>query len=233
MYIHLNTRLIMAIDKPKKKKPGFSFEEMDNFETQITVSKESAPILDTEIGAQKLSEEPKKRGRKPGTKLSKSYKFQLVPGAVETQLLITIPVELHEKIKEKSQQVGETVKEYVSKKLANIVDFKYEKEVLVYSESSAVASVAEYPWSWNDLDEQYKTPLVFQTLINTNPGWFRNLKNVSDELMASITKEQWIRIVNADYNAIKQVPLEHLNYIFKYIKENFNNSNNGEDNSNQ
>ena len=222
----------MAIDKPKKKKPGFSFEEMDNFETQITVSKEPAPVLDTKISAQ-TSEEPKKRGRKPGTKLSKSYKFQLVPGALETQLLITIPVDLHEKIKEKSQQVGQTVKEYVSKNLANIVDFKYEKKVLVYSESSAVASVAEYPWTWNDLEEQYKTPLVFQTLINTNPGWFRNLKNVSDELIASITKEQWIRIVTADYNAIKQVPSEHLNYILKYIKENFNNSSNGEDNSNQ
>ena len=101
----------MAIDKPKKKKPGFSFEEMDNFETQITAPKESTPVLDSVIDVQTVSEEPKKRGRKPGTKLSKSYKFQLVPGAVETQLLITIPVELHEKIKEKSQQIGETVKE--------------------------------------------------------------------------------------------------------------------------
>lgn len=224
----------MAIDKPKKKKPGFSFEEMDNFETQVIVSKESAPVSTTEeTEAQIEADQPKKRGRKPGTKLSKSYKFQLVPGALETQLLITIPVDLHEKIKEKSQQVGQTVKEYVSKNLANIVDFKYEKKVLVCSESSAVASVAEYPWTWNDLEEQYKTPLVFQTLINTNPGWFRNLKNVSDELIASITKEQWIRIVTADYNAIKQVPSEHLNYILKYIKENFNNSSNGEDNSNQ
>lgn len=223
----------MAIDKPKKKKPGFSFEEMDNFETQVIVSKESAPVSSTEkTEAQIEADQPKKRGRKPGTKLSKSYKFQLVPGALETQLLITIPVDLHEKIKEKSQQVGQTVKEYVSKKLANIVDFKYEKKVLVYSESSAVASVAEYPWTWNDLEEQYKTPLVFQTLINTNPGWFRSLKKVSDELIASITKEQWIRIVTADYNAIKQVPQEYLNYVLKSIKELLNEPGNGEDNSN-
>ena len=188
----------MAIDKPKKKKPGFSFEEMDNFETQITAPKESTPVLDSVIDVQTVSEEPKKRGRKPGTKLSKSYKFQLVPGAVETQLLITIPVELHEKIKEKSQQIGETVKEYVSKKLANAVDFKYEKEVLVTSESAAVALVAEYPWRWNDLQEEYRTPLVFQTQINTNPDWLKCLNNVSNELIASITREQWIRIVTAD-----------------------------------
>ena len=224
----------MAIDKPKKKKPGFSFEEMDNFETQITVSKEATPVLDTEIGSpQTISEEPKKRGRKPGTKLSKSYKFQLVPGAVETQLLITIPVELHEKIKEKSQQIGETVKEYVSKKLANVVEFKYEKEVLVTSESAAVALVAEYPWRWNDLQEEYRTPLVFQTLINTNPDWFKCLNNVSNELIASITREQWIRIVTADYNAIKKVPQEYLNYVLKSIKELLNEQEHGEDNSNQ
>ena len=223
----------MAIDKPKKKKPGFSFEEMDNFETQITAPKESTPVLDTVIEVQTVSEEPKKRGRKPGTKLSKSYKFQLVPGAVETQLLITIPVELHEKIKEKSQQIGETVKEYVSKKLANAVDFKYEKEVLVTSESAAVALVAEYPWRWNDLQEEYRTPLVFQTLINTNPDWFKCLNNVSNEFIASITKEQWIRIVTADYNAIKQVPQEYLNYVLKSIKELLNEQGNGEDNSNQ
>ena len=225
----------MAIDKPKKKKPGFSFEEeeMDNFETQITVPKESTPVLDTVIEVQTVSEEPKKRGRKPGTKLSKSYKFQLVPGAVETQLLITIPVELHEKIKEKSQQIGETVKEYVSKKLANVVDFKYEKEVLVTSESAAVALVAEYPWRWNDLQEEYRTPLVFQTLINTNPDWFKCLNYVTDELITTITKEQWIRIVTADYNAIKKVPQEYLNYILKSIKELLNEQGNGEDNSNQ
>lgn len=223
----------MAIDKPKKKKPGFSFEEMDNFETQITAPKESTPVLESVIEVQTVSEEPKKRGRKPGTKLSKSYKFQLVPGAVETQLLITIPVELHEKIKEKSQQIGETVKEYVSKKLANVVDFKYEKEVLVTSESAAVALVAEYPWRWNDLQEEYRTPLVFQTLINTNPDWFKCLNNVSNELIASITKEQWIRIVTADYNAIKQVPQEYLNYVLKSIKELLNEQGNGEDNSNQ
>lgn len=223
----------MAIDKPKKKKPGFSFEEMDNFETQITAPKESTPVLDTVIEVQTISEEPKKRGRKPGTKLSKSYKFQLVPGAVETQLLITIPVELHEKIKEKSQFLGETVKEYVSKTLADIVEFKYEKDILVTSESNAVALVAEYPWRWNELQEEFRTPLVFQTLISTNPDWFKNLKNVSEELIATITKEQWVKIVTADYNAIKQVPQEYLNYILKYIKENFNNSSNGEDNSNQ
>lgn len=223
----------MAIDKPKKKKPGFSFEEMDNFETQITAPKESTPVLDTVIEVQTVSEEPKKRGRKPGTKLSKSYKFQLVPGAVETQLLITIPVELHEKIKEKSQQIGETVKEYVSKKLANVVDFKYEKEVLVTSESAAVALVAEYPWRWNDLQEEYRTPLVFQTLINTNPDWLKCLNNVSNELIASITREQWIRIVTADYNAIKKVPQEYLNYVLKSIKELLNEQGNGEDNSNQ
>lgn len=223
----------MAIDKPKKKKPGFSFEEMDNFETQITAPKESTPVLDSVIDAQTVSEEPKKRGRKPGTKLSKSYKFQLVPGAVETQLLITIPVELHEKIKEKSQQIGETVKEYVSKKLANVVDFKYEKEVLVTSESAAVALVAEYPWRWNDLQEEYRTPLVFQTLINTNPDWLKCLNNVSNELIASITREQWIRIVTADYNAIKKVPQEYLNYVLKSIKELLNEQGNGEDNSNQ
>ena len=224
----------MAIDKPKKKKPGFSFEEMDNFETQVIVSKESAPVSSTkETEAQIVSEAPKKRGRKPGTKLSKSYKFQLVPGAVETQLLITIPVELHEKIKEKSQQIGETVKEYVSKKLALLVDFKYEKETHVFSESAAVASVAEYPWTWNDLKEEYRTPLVFQTLINTNPNWFKNLKNVSEELIATITKEQWVKIVTADYNAIKQVPQEYLNYVLKYIKELLNEQGNGEDNSNQ
>ena len=223
----------MAIDKPKKKKPGFSFEEMDNFETQITAPKESTPVLDSVIDVQTVSEEPKKRGRKPGTKLSKSYKFQLVPGAVETQLLITIPVELHEKIKEKSQQIGETVKEYVSKKLANAVDFKYEKEVLVTSESAAVALVAEYPWRWNDLQEEYRTPLVFQTLINTNPDWLKCLNNVSNELIASITREQWIRIVTADYNAIKKVPQEYLNYILKSIKELLNEQGNGEDNSNQ
>lgn len=223
----------MAIDKPKKKKPGFSFEEMDNFETQITAPKESTPVLDSVIDVQTVSEEPKKRGRKPGTKLSKSYKFQLVPGAVETQLLITIPVELHEKIKEKSQQIGETVKEYVSKKLANVVDFKYEKEVLVTSESAAVALVAEYPWRWNDLQEEYRTPLVFQTLINTNPDWLKCLNNVSNELIASITREQWIRIVTADYNAIKKVPQEYLNYVLKSIKELLNEQGNGEDNSNQ
>lgn len=223
----------MAIDKPKKKKPGFSFEEMDNFETQTTVPKESTPVLDTVIEVQTVSEEPKKRGRKPGTKLSKSYKFQLVPGAIETQLLITIPVELHEKIKEKSQQIGETVKEYVSKKLANVVDFKYEKEVLVTSESAAVALVAEYPWRWNDLQEEYRTPLVFQTLINTNPDWFKCLNYVTDELITTITKEQWIRIVTADYNAIKKVPQEYLNYILKSIKELLNEQGNGEDNSNQ
>ena len=222
----------MAIDKPKKKKPGFSFVEMDNFETQITAPKESAPVSSTEeTEAQIEADQPKKRGRKPGTKLSKSYKFQLVPGAVETQLLITIPVELHEKIKEKSQFLGETVKEYVSKTLANIVEFKYEKDILVTSESGAVALVAEHPWRWNDLQEEYRTPLVFQTLISTNPDWFKNLKNVSEELIATITKEQWVKIVTADYNAIKQVPQEYLNYILKYIKENFNNSNNGEDNS--
>lgn len=223
----------MAIDKPKKKKPGFSFEEMDNFETQITAPKESTPVLDSVIDVQTVSEEPKKRGRKPGTKLSKSYKFQLVPGAVETQLLITIPVELHEKIKEKSQQIGETVKEYVSKKLANAVDFKYEKEVLVTSESAAVALVAEYPWRWNDLQEEYRTPLVFQTLINTNPDWLKCLNNVSNELIASTTREQWIRIVTADYNAIKKVPQEYLNYVLKSIKELLNEQGNGEDNSNQ
>lgn len=223
----------MAIDKPKKKKPGFSFEEMDNFETQITAPKESTPVLDSVIDVQTVSEEPKKRGRKPGTKLSKSYKFQLVPGAVETQLLITIPVELHEKIKEKSQQIGETVKEYVSKKLADAVDFKYEKEVLVTSESAAVALVAEYPWRWNDLQEEYRTPLVFQTLINTNPDWLKCLNNVSNELIASITREQWIRIVTADYNAIKKVPQEYLNYVLKSIKELLNEQGNGEDNSNQ
>jgi hypothetical protein len=223
----------MAIDKPKKKKPGFSFEEMDNFETQITAPKESTPVLDSVIDVQTVSEEPKKRGRKPGTKLSKSYKFQLVPGAVETQLLITIPVELHEKIKEKSQQIGETVKEYVAKKLANAIDFKYEKEVLVTSESAAVALVAEYPWRWNDLQEEYRTPLVFQTLINTNPDWLKCLNNVSNELIASITREQWIRIVTADYNAIKKVPQEYLNYVLKSIKELLNEQGNGEDNSNQ
>jgi hypothetical protein len=206
---------------------------MDNFETQITAPKESTPVLDSVIDVQTVSEEPKKRGRKPGTKLSKSYKFQLVPGAVETQLLITIPVELHEKIKEKSQQIGETVKEYVSKKLANAVDFKYEKEVLVTSESAAVALVAEYPWRWNDLQEEYRTPLVFQTLINTNPDWLKCLNNVSNELIASITREQWIRIVTADYNAIKKVPQEYLNYVLKSIKELLNEQGNGEDNSNQ
>ena len=223
----------MAIDKPKKKKPGFSFEEMDNFETQTTVPKKSTPVLETEIGSEIVSEAPKKRGRKPGTKLAKSYKFQLVPGAVETQLLITIPVELHEKLKTNAQRIGETVKEYVSKKLALVVDFKYEKETYVSSESSAVASVAEYPWTWNDLKEEYRTPLVFQTLINTNPDWFKDIDNVTDELKSTITKEQWVKIVAADYNAIKQVPQEYLNYVLKYIKELLNEQEHGEDNSNQ
>ena len=202
----------MAIEKPSKKKPGFSFDEMDNFQINSSAPIPSEPDTTNII-------KQKKRGRKPGTKLAKSYKFQLVPGAIETQLLITIPVELHEKIKEKSQLIGQTVKEYVSKGLANIVDFKYEKNVLVTSESAAVASVAEYPWTWNDLQEEYRTPLVFQTLINTNPDWFKHIENVSDELKLTITKEQWIKIVTADYNAIKQVPQEYLNYVLKSIKE--------------
>ena len=209
----------MAIEKPNKKKPGFSLEVMDNFQTSKPVDKEHTPTSELNAEIQAAPVETKKRGRKPGTKLSKSYKFQLVPGALETQLLITIPVELHEKIKETSQFFGETVKEYVSKKLADIVDFKYEKNVLVTSESAAVASVAEYPWTWNDLQEEYRTPLVFQTLINTNPDWFKYLNYVTDELIATITKEQWIRIVTADYNAIKQVPQEYLNFILKSIKE--------------
>lgn len=209
----------MAIEKPNKKKPGFSLEVMDNFQTSKPVDKEHTPTSELNAEIQAAPVETKKRGRKPGTKLSKSYKFQLVPGALETQLLITIPVELHEKIKETSQFFGETVKEYVSKKLADIVDFKYEKNVLVTSESAAVASVAEYPWTWNDLQEEYRTPLVFQTLINTNPDWFKCLNYVTDELIATITKEQWIRIVTADYNAIKQVPQEYLNFILKSIKE--------------
>ena len=209
----------MAIEKPNKKKPGFSLEVMDNFQTSKPVDKEHTPTSELNAEIQAAPVETKKRGRKPGTKLSKSYKFQLVPGALETQLLITIPVELHEKIKETSQFFGETVKEYVSKKLADIVDFKYEKNVLVTSESAAVASVAEYPWTWNDLQEEYRTPLVFQTLINTNPDLFKYLNYVTDELIATITKEQWIRIVTADYNAIKQVPQEYLNFILKSIKE--------------
>ena len=209
----------MAIEKPNKKKPGFSLEVMDNFQTSKPVDKEHTPTSELNAEIQAAPVETKKRGRKPGTKLSKSYKFQLVPGALETQLLITIPVELHEKIKETSQFFGETVKEYVSKKLADIVDFKYEKNVLVTSESAAVASVAEYPWTWNDLQEEYRTPLVFQTLINTNPDLFKYLNYVTAELIATITKEQWIRIVTADYNAIKQVPQEYLNFILKSIKE--------------
>ena len=209
----------MAIEKPNKKKPGFSLEVMDNFQTSKPVDKEHTPTSELNAEIQAAPVETKKRGRKPGTKLSKSYKFQLVPGALETQLLITIPVELHEKIKETSQFFGETVKEYVSKKLADIVDFKYEKNVLVTSESAAVASVAEYPLTWNDQQEEYRTPLVFQTLINTNPDWFKYLNYVTDELIATITKEQWIRIVTADYNAIKQVPQEYLNFILKSIKE--------------
>ena len=222
MHIQLNIKLIMAIEKPNKKKPGFSFDEMDNFQIEQSKNESSAPILSepptTNISVSS-SGQPKKRGRRPGTKLAKSYKFQLVPGAVETQLLITIPVELHESIKEKSQLIGQTVKEYVSKGLARLVDFKYEKNVLVTSESAAVASVAEYPWTWNDLQEEYRTPLVFQTLINTNPDWFKSLNNVTDELIATITKEQWIKIVTADYNAIKQVPQEYLNFVLKSIKE--------------
>ena len=222
----------MAIEKPNKKKPGFSLEVMDNFQTSKPVDKEHTPTseLNTEIQAAPV--ETKKRGRKPGTKLAKSYKFQLVPGAIETQLLITIPVELHEKIKEKSQLIGQTVKEYVSKGLAHLVDFKYEKNMIVATESAAVASVAEYPWTWNDLQEEYRTPLVFQTLINTNPDWFKSLNNVTDDLKATITKEQWIKIVTADYNAIKQVPQEYLNYVLKSIKELLNEPANGEDNSN-
>ena len=216
--MHINLK-IMAIEKPNKKKPGFSLEVMDNFQTSKPVDKEHTPTSELNAEIQAAPVETKKRGRKPGTKLSKSYKFQLVPGALETQLLITIPVELHEKIKETSQFFGETVKEYVSKKLADIVDFKYEKNVLVTSESAAVASVAEYPWTWNDLQEEYRTPLVFQTLINTNPDCFKYLNYVTDELIATITKEQWIRIVTADYNAIKQVPQEYLNFILKSIKE--------------
>ena len=101
------------------------------------------------------------------------------------------------------------------------------------SESAAVALVAEYPWRWNDLQEEYRTPLVFQTLINTNPDWLKCLNNVSNELIASITREQWIRIVTADYNAIKKVPQEYLNYVLKSIKELLNEQGNGEDNSNQ
>ena len=119
------------------------------------------------------------------------------------------------------------MKEYVSKGLARLVDFKYEKEVIVTSESAAVASVAEYPWTWNELEEEYRTNLVFQTLINTNPEWFGQLKHVTNELLSTITKEQWNKIVMADYNAIKQVPSEYLNFVMKSIKDNFNNNNNG------
>lgn len=222
----------MAIEKPNKKKLGFSFEEMDNFQPSTPVIKEHTPMQEFKDEPESTPAQTKKRGRKPGTKLSKSYKFQLVPGALETQLLITIPVDLHEKIKEKSQFFGETVKEFVSKKLADTVGFKYEKEVVVYSEASAVASVAERPWTWNNLDEQYKTPLVFQTLISTNPKWFKNLENISPELMATITKEQWIKIVTADYNSIKQVPQEYLNYVLKSITDLLNEQENGENNSN-
>ena len=222
MHIQLNIKLIMAIEKPNKKKPGFSFDEMDNFQIEQSKNESSAPISSepptTNISVSS-SDQPKKRGRRPGTKLAKSYKFQLVPGAVETQLLITIPVELHESIKEKSQLIGQTVKEYVSKGLAHLVDFKYEKNMIVATESAAVASVAEYPWTWNNLQEEYRTPLVFQTLINTNPGWFKCLNNVTDDLKATITQEQWIKIVTADYNAIKQVPQEYLNFVLKSIKE--------------
>lgn len=211
----------MAIDKPKKKKPGFSFEGMDNFETQVIVSKESTPVLSTD-GTEAKIEQPKKRGRKPGTKLAKSYKFQLVPGAKETQILITIPVELHEEIKTKASKIGETVKEFVSKKLAAAVDFHYTEDIYVYSEAKAIAAVAEHPLNWNKLDVEYRTLLVFQTIINTAPGWFTHLDNVTDELKASITKEQWIRIVEEDLNSLKKVPSEHMNYVLKSIKEKLN-----------
>ena len=91
--------------------------------------------------------------------------------------------------------------------------------MIVATESAAVASVAEYPWTWNDLQEEFRPPLVFQTIINTNPDWFKCLNNVTDDLNATITKEQWIKIVTADYNAIKQVPQEYLNFVLKSIKE--------------
>ena len=141
-------------------------------------------------------------------------------------------VGINEKIKERAQKIGETVKEYVSKHLADLVDFEYKKGVLVLSEADAVASVAKYPWTWDSLSEEYKTILVFQTLINTNPRWFMNCKDLNKELLVSITKEQWVKIVLADYNAIKSVPAEYLNFVLKSIKENLNN-NYGEDNSNK
>ena len=226
----------MSINKKKNiKNSPFRLDEAASLqpENHLQVSNPSEN-KDENVGitTPSIVEQPKKRGRKIGSKLAKSYKFQLIPGAVETQLLISIPVELHEKIKERAQKIGETVKEYVSKHLADLVDFEYKKGVLVLSEADAVASVAKYPWTWDSLSEEYKTILVFQTLINTNPRWFMNCKDLNKELLASITKEQWVKIVLADYNAIKSVPAEYLNFVLKSIKENLNN-NYGEDNSNK
>ena len=225
----------MAIDKKKNiKNSPFRLDEADNFQPENHLQA-SNPSEDkgenVGITTSASVEQPKKRGRKIGSKLAKSYKFQLVPGAIETQLLISIPVDLHEKIKESAQKIGETVKEYVSKHLADLVDFEYKKGVLVLSEDDAVASVAKYPWTWDSLSEEYKTILVFQTLINTNPRWFMNCKDLNKELLVSITKEQWVKIVLADYNAIKSVPAEYLNFVLKSIKENLNNNNDGENNS--
>lgn len=213
----------MAIEKPKKKKRGFSFDEMDNFQPL-----ETAPVQQTETEEVTAPDTPtgenapKKRGRKPGCKLNKSYKFQLIPGAVETQLLITIPVELHEKIKEWASLKKATVKEFVAKGLADIVSFDYQEELVIETESQAVSLVAADPGVWNKLPECYRTPLVFQTIINTNPSFLLYLNHVTEELLATITADQWVRIVAADYNAIKIVPAVHKDAVMRVIEERIN-----------
>ena len=222
----------MAIDKPKKKKPGFSFEGMDNFETKVIVSKDSTPISSTN-GTEAKIEQPKKRGRKPGTKLAKSYKFQLVPGAKETQILLTIPVDLHDKIKKYSEVYGETVKEFLSKKIADSVSYDYREKDKIFSEAEAISVIAVRPWMWKYMPDEYKTIPVLHTLINYHPKDFTECENLSQELIASITKEQWVKLTQANYNTIKQVPQEYLNYVLKSIKELLNEQGNGENNSNQ
>lgn len=222
----------MAIEKTPKKKPGFSLDSMDNFQTQEPASKVSR-IDEKHNEIQTATTQQKKRGRKPGTKLAKSYKFQLVPSAKETQILLTIPVELHEKIKEYSSIYEETVKEFLSKKIADSVGFDYREKDKIFNEAEAISVIAVRPWMWKYIPEEYKTIPVLHTLINYHPKDFIECENLSPELIASITKEQWVKLTQADYNTIKQVPQEYLNYVLKSIKELLNEQGNGEDNSNQ
>ena len=133
----------------------------------------------------------------------------------------------------KAEYNKETVKEYLTKRIAFAVGFDYREKDEITNEAEAISVIAIRPWMWEYMSDIYKTIPVLQTLVNYHPKEFSVCKDLSQELIYSITKEQWVKLVQADYNTIKQVPQEYLNYVLKSIKELLNEQGNGEDNSNK